>query len=133
MKKRTRVLAGLTGPTALLAIVAMTAIGSPAGASNLSHRPGAAAASGATAVPAVTTTPGFNAFSSTMQSAGMFCDNPADAPCFPGTYHSTRRLILCAVTRPPRFSTSHSERLKDCSYARRKLLPSLPEVIENGR
>jgi hypothetical protein len=81
MRKRTRILAGLTGPTALLGIVAMTATASPAGASNLSHRPGAAAASGATAGPAATTTPGFNAFSSTMQSGGLFCDNPANAPC----------------------------------------------------
>ena len=81
MNKRTRILAGLTGPTALLAIVAMTATGSPAGASNLSHRPGAAAASGATVRAAATTTPGFNAFSTTMQSATLFCDNPADAPC----------------------------------------------------
>lgn len=81
MRKRTRILAGLSGSTALLAIVAMTATASPAGASNLSHRPGAAAASGTTAGPTVATTPGFNPFSSTMVSAGLFCDNPADAPC----------------------------------------------------
>ena len=87
MRKRTRILAGRTGPAALLAIGAMTATlglvlgGGAATASNLSHRPGAAAASGATVRAAATTTPGFNAFSTTMQSATLFCDNPADAPC----------------------------------------------------
>jgi hypothetical protein len=81
MTKRTRILAGITGPAALVAIGAMTFTSSPAGASNLSHRPGAAAASGATTGLAVTSTPGFNAFSNTMQTTGLFCDNPADAPC----------------------------------------------------
>lgn len=56
MTKRTRILAGFTGPAALLAIAAMTATGSPAGATAgvVSHpRPAAAAraAAGAAAVP----------------------------------------------------------------------------------
>ena len=74
---RRTVLAATLGLAATLALVLSSG---PATASNLSHRPGAAA-SGAMAGPAAATTPGFNAFSTTMQSAGLFCDNPADPPC----------------------------------------------------
>jgi hypothetical protein len=75
---RRTVLAATLGLAAMLSLVLSSGA---ATASNLSRRPGAAAASGATARPAAATTPGFNAFSNTMQSAGLFCDNPADAPC----------------------------------------------------
>ena len=75
---RRTVLAVTLGLAATLGLVLSSGA---ATASNLSHRPGAAAASGATVRAAATTTPGFNAFSTTMQSATLFCDNPADAPC----------------------------------------------------
>lgn len=80
--RRTILAATLGAATLGLAVTLGLVLSSGAAtASNLSHRPGAAAASGATARPAVGSTPGFNAFSSTMQSAGLFCDNPADPPC----------------------------------------------------
>ncbi len=58
MTKRTRILVGLTGPAALLAIAAMTATGSPAGASAgvVSHPRPAAAARAAAVATAVSPT-----------------------------------------------------------------------------
>jgi len=80
MTKRTRILAGLTGPAALLAIVAMTATGGPAAATAgvVSHpRPAAdvRAAAGATAVSPTFVSDQFQA------NAGGFCADPLDAPC----------------------------------------------------
>jgi hypothetical protein len=78
MTKRTRILVGLTGPAALLAIAAMTATGSPAGASAgvVSHpRPAAAhAVAGATAVTVTFVNDQFQA------NNGGFCATAAE-PC----------------------------------------------------
>lgn len=81
MKLRRRgLLAG--GGALTVAVTAALALGTtaPAGASHLSHRPGAAA-SGTSAL-AVTSTPGFSPFGENFESGkGNFCDNGLDHPC----------------------------------------------------
>ncbi len=63
------------------AFLALALAGGPAQASNLSHRPGAGAAT-ASVSARTTSTPGFNSFANTFSTGiGNFCDNSADAPC----------------------------------------------------
>src|SRR5690349_15534077 len=80
MNKRTRILAGLTGPAALLAIGAMTVTSSPASATAgvvWHQRPGATTrvVAGANAVSPTFVNDQFQV------NTGGFCANPLDPPC----------------------------------------------------